>query len=73
MRGRQEVGQRAREHGAEAEPGEVALALRRERADAADLDPHRAEVGEPRERERGDGEGPRVERRLQRPQLRRRR
>src|SRR5437762_4422577 len=41
QRRRQEVRERPRDHRAEAEPGEIVLAVRDERADAADLDADR--------------------------------
>ena len=55
------------------EAGEVGLALGHERPDAADLDADRGDVGEPRQRERGDGERARIERRLHRVRAARRR
>ena len=51
-----EVGQRAGEHRAQAEPRQVVPPVRRQRADAADLDADRAEVGEPAQREGRDRE-----------------
>src|SRR5213080_1858878 len=56
QRRRQEVRERPRDHGAEPEPRQVVLAVGRERADAADLDADRTDVGEPAQREGGDGE-----------------
>src|SRR5207247_517847 len=61
QRRRQEVRERPRDHGAEPEPRQVVLTVRRERADAADLYADRADVGEPAQREGGDGERYRVE------------
>ena len=58
-----EVGERAGEHRAQAEPRQIVAAVRRQRADAADLDADRAEVGEPAQREGRDGERLRIERR----------
>ena len=53
--GREEVGQRGREQGAEAEPGQVGPAvLGHQGADAADLDADRADVGEAAEGDGGD-------------------
>ena len=54
------VRQRAREQGPESQPREVGAALGGERADPAELDADRAEVGEPAEGERRDRERPRV-------------
>src|SRR3954469_22832438 len=51
-----EIGQRAGEHGTQTEPRQIVAPRRRQRADAADLDAYRAEVGEAAERERRDGE-----------------
>src|SRR2546430_16252505 len=61
QRRRQEVRERPRDHGAEPEPRQVVLTVRRERADAADLYADRADVGEPAQREGSDGERYRVE------------
>ena len=55
-RRREEVRERPGDHRAKAEPRQIVLALGRERADAADLNPDRAEVREAAQRERGDGE-----------------
>src|SRR6266571_5401012 len=46
QRRRQEVRERSGNHGAEPEPGEIVLAVRDERADAADLDADRADISE---------------------------
>src|SRR5207247_5162460 len=70
QRRRQEVRERPRDHRAEAEPGEIVLAVRDERADAADLDADRADISEAAQRERGDGERHGIELRSHRPELR---
>src|SRR5881394_3788585 len=59
--GRQEVGQGARDHRAEAEAREIVLAVRRERADAADLNSDGAQIREAAQGERGDRERHRVQ------------
>ena len=58
-----EVGERAGDHRADAEPRQIVPARRRQRADAAELDADRREVGEAAQREGGDGERARIERR----------
>src|SRR4029078_5451562 len=68
-RGRHEVGQCPREHRAQPEARQVVAAGRSQRADAADLDADRAEVGEAAQREGGDGERLRIERPGPRPEL----
>ena len=65
-----EVGQRAGEHRAQAEPRQIVTPVRREPADAADLHADRAEVREAAQRERRDRERLRIERRLERTELR---
>src|SRR5262245_50770133 len=55
-----EVRQGAGEHRAQSEARQVVAPRRRERADAADLDADRAEVGEAAQRERGDRERLRI-------------
>src|ERR1700694_5890788 len=57
----EKLAQRPPVHGAKAEPGQIVLALRGQRADPADLDAHRAKVGEPAQRESGDRKRHRIE------------
>ena len=52
------------------EPCQVVTTVRRQRADAADLDADRAEVRKAAQRVGGDGERPRIEHVLERPELR---
>ena len=60
--GRHEVRHGPGRHRAQAEPRQVALAGGRQRADAADLNRDRAEIGEAAQRVGGDREGARIER-----------
>src|SRR5436305_8354614 len=69
-RGGHEIRQRAGEHRAEAEPRQVVAPVWRQRADAADLDADRAEVREAAQRESRDRERLRIERALERSELR---
>src|SRR5271169_5186722 len=62
-RSRHQVCHGSGEHGAEAQPGQFAALVLRQRADAADLYADGAEVGESAECEGGDGERARVEHR----------
>src|SRR5207237_6335632 len=52
------------------EPRQIVPAVRRERADAADLDADRAEIREAAQRKRADRERLRIELRLERAELR---
>ena len=63
---------RAGGHGLQSQPRQVGFAVGRQCADAADLDGDRAEVGEPAKRVGGDRKGPRIELRLERPELQKR-
>ena len=60
--GRHEVGHGAGGHRPQSQPRQVRFAVGRQRADAADLDGDRAEVGEAAQRVGGDGERARIER-----------
>src|SRR4029453_18832740 len=64
-----EVGHGSREHGADTQTSQIAAAVRRKGADSADLNSNGAEVREPAQRKRGDGERPRIDRSLVRTQL----
>ena len=55
-RGRHQVGHRSGQHGAEAQSGQLAAFVLRQRADAANLYADGAEVGEAAQRKGGDGE-----------------
>ncbi len=66
---RQEVGERARDHRAQAEAGEVVFALRGEGADPADLNPDRAEIREAAEGEGRNRERHGIETALHRPEM----
>src|SRR5713226_7120636 len=60
---------RSCEHRADSKPGELPALPRRECADAPDLDPDGAEICKPAQRERGNREGPRIERSAHRSQV----
>src|SRR3954447_7761730 len=66
---RNEVGERSRQHRAHAEAREIVTAGRGQGADAANLDPDRAEIRESAQRKCRDREGPRIEHRLHRSEL----
>ena len=60
--GRHEIGHGARGHRAQSQARQIRLAARRQRADAADLNGDRAEIGETAQRVSGDDERARIER-----------